>query len=88
MEQVQVRRSRFAAIAALIAAVAILGSWAAAQTTIDYFSFTTGSDQIDALEELIEVFESENPDIRIRYSTADFGSYFTNSLPFGWTTLT
>lgn len=77
MEQVQVRRSRLAAIAALIAVVAILGGWAAAQTTVDYFSFTTGSAQIDALEELIDVFEAENPDIEIRYSTADFGSYFT-----------
>jgi len=34
MEQVQVRRSRFAALAALVAAVAI-GGWAAAQTTVD-----------------------------------------------------
>ena len=76
MEQVQVRRSRFAALAALVAAVAI-GGWAAAQTTIDYFSFTTSSAHIDALEELIDVFEAENPDVRIRYTTADFGSYFT-----------
>ncbi len=76
MEQVQVRRSRFAALAAFVAAVAI-GGWAAAQTTVDYFSFTTSSAHIDALEELIDVFEAENPDVRIRYTTADFGSYFT-----------
>src|SRR5690606_18584551 len=76
MEQVQVRRSRFAALAAFVAAVAI-GGWAAAQTTVDYFSFTTSSAHIDALEELIDVFEAENTDIRIEYSTAGFGSYFT-----------
>ena len=45
--------------------------------TIDYFSFTAGADQIDALEHLIEVFEEENPGITINYTTADFGSYFT-----------
>src|SRR5690606_9006890 len=62
---------------ALLAAVLAVGGVALAQTTVDYFSFTTSSDKIDALEELIAVFEEENPDIEINYSTADFGSYFT-----------
>src|SRR5690606_20555593 len=57
-------------------ALSIAGA-ALAQTTVDYFSFTTSSDKIEALEELIAVFESENPDIEINYTTADFGSYFT-----------
>lgn len=53
-----------------------LGGTSLAQT-IDYFSFTAGSAQIDALEHLIEVFEEENPGITVNYATADFGSYFT-----------
>lgn len=53
-----------------------LGSAAFAQT-INYFSFTAGSDKIDTLEALIKVFESENPGIKVNYTTADFGSYFT-----------
>ena len=64
------------AAAALVAAVALTG-WAAAQTTVEYFSFTTSSDRIATLEALIEVFEAENPGIEIEYTTADFGSYFT-----------
>lgn len=56
-------------------AVAIAG--AAFAQTINYFSFSTGSDKLDALEHLIGVFESENPGIKVNYTTADFGSYFT-----------
>ncbi|HZJ09944.1 MAG TPA: sugar ABC transporter substrate-binding protein [Trueperaceae bacterium] len=74
MKQKQVRRLLFAS---LIAAVLALTTAATAQTTVDYFSFTTSSDKIDALEALIEVFEAENPDINIEYTTADYGSYFT-----------
>lgn len=65
-----------AALAAALA-VAALGGWAAAQTKVNYFSFTTSSDRIATLEALIEVFEAENPGIEIEYTTADFGSYFT-----------
>lgn len=55
----------------------LLAGTALAQTTINYFSFSTGSDKLDALEHLISVFEAENPGIKVKYSTADFGSYFT-----------
>ena len=48
-----------------------------AQTTINYFSFTTGSEYIDELETLIAAFEAENPDINIEYTTAPFDNYFT-----------
>lgn len=79
MKQQVVRNRSFTKrlVAILVATTALVWGWAAAQTTIEYFSFTAGSDQIPALEELIAVFEAENPDIEIRYSTADFGSYFT-----------
>ena len=62
---------------ALVALALVVGSVAFAQTTVDYFSFMTTSDQIDILEDLIAVFEAENPGIEIEYTTADYGSYFT-----------
>ncbi len=65
------------ALRTLAVALALLVGIATAQTTVNYLSFTTGSEQLDALEALIEVFESENPDVSISYNTADFGSYFT-----------
>jgi multiple sugar transport system substrate-binding protein len=65
------------ALRTLAVALALLVGIATAQTTVTYLSFTTGSEQLDALEALIEVFESENPDVSISYNTADFGSYFT-----------
>jgi multiple sugar transport system substrate-binding protein len=65
------------ALRTLAVALALLVGIATAQTTVTYLSFTTGSEQLDALEALIEVFESENPDVTISYNTADFGSYFT-----------
>ena len=65
-------------LAGLVMALAMgLASAGLAQTKVNYFSFTTGSDKLDALEELIDVFEAENPGIEINYTTADFGSYFT-----------
>lgn len=76
MKQGHKSRTLRAALIALAAAVAS-GGWVAAQTTVDYFSFTTSSDRIETLESLIDVFEAENPDIQINYTTADFGSYFT-----------
>jgi multiple sugar transport system substrate-binding protein len=65
------------ALAALLLAFGLAWTGAALAQTIEYFSFTTGADQIDALEHLIETFEAENPGIEIQYNTADFGSYFT-----------
>jgi multiple sugar transport system substrate-binding protein len=61
--------------AALVAAV-WWGSSATAQT-VNYLSFTTNAENIDALENLISIFEAENPGITIAYNTADYGSYFT-----------
>ncbi|MEX2540906.1 MAG: sugar ABC transporter substrate-binding protein [Trueperaceae bacterium] len=63
-------------VTTLLLVLGLTGGTALGQT-IDYFSFTAGADQIDALEHLIETFEAENPGITINYNTADFGSYFT-----------
>lgn len=62
---------------ALVALALLVAGTAFAQTKVEYFSFMTGSDQIDILEDLIAVFEAENPGIEIEYTTADYGSYFT-----------
>lgn len=67
---------RSARLIAVVALAVMLAGTALAQT-INYFSFSTGSDKLEALEHLIEVFESENPGIEVNYTTADFGSYFT-----------
>ena len=55
----------------------IVFNLALAQTTLRYFSFTTGTDHVAALESLIEAFEAENPDISVEYTTAPFDGYFT-----------
>ncbi len=75
--QQQPRKSIFRRLAATLIAVALAAGSVQAQTTVDYFSFTTSSDRFETLEALIAVFEAENPGIRINYTTADFGSYFT-----------
>jgi multiple sugar transport system substrate-binding protein len=48
-----------------------------AKTTINYYSFTTDQNHIKDLEALIAVFEKENPDLEVKYTTAPFDSYFT-----------
>lgn len=52
-------------------------SVAFAQTTVNYYSFTTNQDHADELESLIESFEAQHPDITINYTSAPFDSYFT-----------
>ena len=52
-------------------------SFALAQTTVNYYSFTTNQDHVDELEMLIETFEAQHPDIQINYTTAPFDTYFT-----------
>lgn len=58
-------------------ALLVLFSLASAQTTVDYFSFTTNQDHVDELERLIDLFEAQHPTISIEYTTAPFDSYFT-----------
>jgi multiple sugar transport system substrate-binding protein len=61
----------------LLAALMLVAGLAFAQTTVDYYSFTTGQEHVGQLEALIAEFEAQHPDIRIRYTTAPFGDYFT-----------
>ncbi len=61
----------------LLAALLLVAGLAFAQTTVNYFSFTTDQDHVPQLEALIAEFESQNPGIQVRYSTAPFADYFT-----------
>jgi multiple sugar transport system substrate-binding protein len=63
--------------ALLLLVIGLFTATVSAQTTISYFSFTTGSDHIDELEAIIAAFEQENPGITIDYTTAPFDAYFT-----------
>lgn len=74
--QQQRSTSIIARVLGIVATAALVVGSVQAQT-VDYFSFTTGSDRFETLEALIDVFEAENPGITINYTTADFGSYFT-----------
>lgn len=60
-----------------LATLALLLGFAAAQTTVNYYSFTTDQGHTDELEALIEAFEAQHPDIQIEYTTAPFDNYFT-----------
>lgn len=48
-----------------------------AQTTVEYYTFTTTQDYVDELDSLVATFEAEHPDIEIDYTTAPFADYFT-----------
>lgn len=61
----------------LLIALVVVSGLALAQTTVDYFSFTTDQDHVDELEALIATFEAQHPDVRIRFTTAPFADYFT-----------
>ena len=60
-----------------LAAFVLLINLAAAQTTVNYYSFTTNQDHVADLEALISTFEAQHPDIKIEYTTAPFDNYFT-----------
>ncbi|GGR20343.1 ABC transporter substrate-binding protein [Deinococcus ruber] len=53
-----------------------LGS-ALAQTTINYYSFTTDATHMDDMKALIADFEKANPGVTINLTTAPFDTYFT-----------
>jgi multiple sugar transport system substrate-binding protein len=64
-------------LARVITALLLVAGLAFAQTTVNYYSFTTDQDHIDELEGLVAEFEAQHPDIRIRTTTAPFSDYFT-----------
>ncbi len=61
----------------LLTALLLVAGLALAQTTVDYFSFTTDQSHVDELESLVDAFEAQNPGIEIAYTTAPFADYFT-----------
>ena len=61
----------------LVLTLALLATVGLAQTTINYFSFTTDQGHVKDLEALIATFEKENPGIKVAYTTSPFDSYFT-----------
>ena len=64
-------------LARILTALLLVAGLAFAQTTVNYYSFTTDQDHIDELEALVAEFETQHPDIRIRTTTAPFSDYFT-----------
>ena len=60
-----------------LTALLFVAGLAFAQTTVNYYSFTTDQGHVAELEGLIADFEAQNPGIRIVYTTAPFDSYFT-----------
>ncbi|MFU8888600.1 MAG: ABC transporter substrate-binding protein [Trueperaceae bacterium] len=60
-----------------LTALLLVAGLAFAQTTVNYYSFTTDQGHVDELEGLIAEFEAQNPGIEIAYTTAPFDSYFT-----------
>lgn len=63
-------------IFALLVLLAV-ATTAAAQTVVDYHSFTTDQGHLDELDALVATFEAAHPDIEIRVVTSPFDSYFT-----------
>jgi multiple sugar transport system substrate-binding protein len=64
-------------LARVVTALLLVAGLAFAQTTVNYYSFTTDQDHIDELESLVAEFQAQHPDIRIRTTTAPFSDYFT-----------
>jgi multiple sugar transport system substrate-binding protein len=64
-------------LARVVTALLLVAGLAFAQTTVNYYSFTTDQDHIDELEALVVEFQAQHPDIRIRTTTAPFSDYFT-----------
>ncbi len=60
-----------------LTALLFIAGLAFAQTTVNYYSFTTDQGHVDELEGLIADFEAQNPGIEIAYTTAPFDNYFT-----------
>jgi multiple sugar transport system substrate-binding protein len=46
-------------------------------TTIRYFTFSAAPDYLDELDQMIAVFEEQNPDVAVEVESAPFDDYFT-----------
>jgi multiple sugar transport system substrate-binding protein len=66
-------------LAASVASVAALAAQAhpAAKVKINYFTFSAAPDHLKSLQALISIFEKQNPNIEVDYSTAPYDQYFT-----------
>lgn len=53
------------------------GSNEAETVTINYFTFSPGTDHEDDLKEMISAFEKQNPNIKVDYEIAAYNDYFT-----------
>jgi multiple sugar transport system substrate-binding protein len=72
-------------VGAVVAAVALVVGAAAlaaqtrtqAKVKITYFTFSAAPDHLNTLKALIGIFEKQNPNIEVDYSTASYNDYFT-----------
>lgn len=46
-------------------------------TKIKYVSYTAGADHKEALDEVVRLFEAENPNVKVEYETIGYNDYFT-----------
>ena len=62
-----------------VAAVATIAAQArpASTVTISYFTFSAAPDHLNSLNSLISIFEKQNPNIKVTYTTAPYADYFT-----------
>lgn len=57
--------------------VSIVASMAFAVTTVKFMNFSSAGDNTKHLEEMKDIFEEQNPDIKVEIETVGFGDYFT-----------
>jgi multiple sugar transport system substrate-binding protein len=65
--------------AVIVAAIASFAAQArpAAKVKISYFTFSAAPDHLKSLDALISIFEKQNPNIEVSYTTAPYANYFT-----------
>jgi len=72
------KRKLFATGMAVALTAAVSGATVAQEpTTIRYFTFSAAPDYLDELDQMIAVFEEQNPDIQVEVESAPFADYFT-----------
>ena len=57
--------------------VSVVTGMSFAVTTVNFMNFSSAGDNTQYLEEMKNVFEEQNPDIKIKIETVGFGDYFT-----------